>query len=310
MSDTYNSTSVITNLVQIAYDRYARAALRSRPMLRSLADVRPQQPAMPGSAVKIPIWADMATATTPLTETTDPDFVALANPTLVTITPAEYGNVTLTSAKLQGRAFSNVDTAAANIVAFNMADTLDELVQTTLNGGSNVIYSGSANAATADVAAGDTLTSANIRKAVALLRAGNAIGRFNDLYLGLIAPDVSHDLRAETGSGSYASTHEGAAPGVFWPGAVGTYLGATWVETNRAFSDTDGTTSATVFRTLLLGREALAEAVVEEPHIVANGVIADKLNRFMTVGWYGDLGWARFREACLYRIESASSITA
>ncbi len=62
-----------------------------------------------------------------------------------------------------------------------------------------------------------------------------------------------------------------------------------------------------VFDTLLCGQQALAEAVAEEPHIVI-GNVTDKLMRFRPMGWYGVLGFARYREDALYRIESGSSI--
>ena len=65
--------------------------------------------------------------------------------------------------------------------------------------------------------------------------------------------------------------------------------------------------SAKVFRTILAGKQALAEAIAEEPHVVV-GPIVDKLMRFRPIGWYGVLGFARYREAALYRIESTSSI--
>ncbi len=52
-----------------------------------------------------------------------------------------------------------------------------------------------------------------------------------------------------------------------------------------------------------------AEAVAEEPHIVI-GNVTDKLMRFRPMGWYGVLGFARYREEALYRIESGSSIAA
>jgi len=264
---------------------------------------------MPGSAVSIPVWADMSVVSSALNEITDPDVVALSNPSLVTITPAEYGNATLVSAKLQGRAFSNVDTAAANIVAYNMADSLDGLVNTTLRGGSNVIYTSASHSSTVTLTASDVIASSYMRKAVTKLRSGNAPGKIGDLYLGLIHPDIAYDIKSETGSGTFAGTHENAAPGVYWPGTLGTYLGAMWVETPRMYNATDGASSARVYRTLILGAEALAEAVVTEPHIVVNGTYADRLNRFFTLGWYGDLGWARFREACIYRLESGSTIT-
>ena len=71
-------------------------------------------------------------------------------------------------------------------------------------------------------------------------------------------------------------------------------------------SAADGTTGATVYRTIVAGREALAEGVVVEPG-VRIGVVPDKLNRFNPLGWYGYLGWTIFRDKCLYRIESASA---
>jgi hypothetical protein len=80
-----------------------------------------------------------------------------------------------------------------------------------------------------------------------------------------------------------------------------------------ANSGTVGTNTLTVtpvtkvFRTLLAGQQALAEAVAEEPHVVA-GPVTDKLMRFRPLGWYGMLGFARYREASLFRIESSSSI--
>ena len=39
------------------------------------------------------------------------------------------------------------------------------------------------------------------------------------------------------------------------------------------------------------------------------GVVPDKLNRFFPLGWYGYLGWTRFREKALYRLEAGSSIS-
>ncbi len=58
---------------------------------------------------------------------------------------------------------------------------------------------------------------------------------------------------------------------------------------------------------ILAGQQALAEAVAEEPHVVI-GPVVDKLMRHRPMGWYGVLGFARYREEALYRIESGSSI--
>jgi len=40
------------------------------------------------------------------------------------------------------------------------------------------------------------------------------------------------------------------------------------------------------------------------------GNVTDKLMRLRPIGWYGVLGFKRYREEALYRIESSSSINA
>jgi len=62
-----------------------------------------------------------------------------------------------------------------------------------------------------------------------------------------------------------------------------------------------------VYRSYVFGQQALAEASAEEPHVVIGPVI-DKLMRFRPIGWYGVLGWNRYREEALFRVESAASI--
>ncbi len=89
---TPTTTSSISNLVQAAYDQYVRMALRSIPVMRSLADVKPVQQAMPGSSVVFSIYSDLAQATSTLTETSDVSSIALGNPSQVTVTLNEYGS--------------------------------------------------------------------------------------------------------------------------------------------------------------------------------------------------------------------------
>ena len=300
-------------LVQKAYDRLVEFALRSQPLLRSVADKRPARQSMPGSSVVFQIYNDMSKATTALSEQVDPDSVAIGAPTAVTVTLNEYGNAVLTTRKLQLMSLADVDPAIANIVAFNMADSIDEIVQTELRAGTNVIYasnaSGTRATATTNVTGSHTLKAADIRLAVAKLRAGKAVARKGSLYWCAIHPEVSHDLRAETGSASWRLPHEYQSNDAIWAGEIGTFEGAYFIETPRMYNATDGGSSARVFRTILAGQQALAEAVAEEPHVVI-GNVTDKLMRLRPIGWYGVLGFKRYREEALYRIESSSSINA
>ena len=300
-------------LVQKAYDRLVEFALRSQPLLRSVADKRPARQSMPGSSVVFHIYSDLSKATTALSEQVDPDSVAIGAPTAVTVVLNEYGNAVLTTRKLQLMSLADVDPAIANIVAFNMADSIDEIVQTELRAGTNVIYasnaSGTRATATTNVTGAHTLKAADIRLAVAKLRAGKAVARKGSLYWCAIHPEVSHDLRAETGSASWRLPHEYQSNDAIWAGEIGTFEGAYFIETPRMYNATDGGSSARVFRTILAGQQALAEAVAEEPHVVI-GNVTDKLMRLRPIGWYGVLGFKRYREEALYRIESSSSINA
>ena len=308
MSNAFTSTSALTGLVQTAYDRYVEFALRSQPLFRNLADKRPVQQAMPGSSVVFSLYQDLAAATGTLTETTDPDAVAISNVNTVSVTLNEYGNTVLNTRKLGEFAFSDVDPAVANIIAFNMADSIDRIVVTVLTGGTNVLYGGSVTA-TSSIAATDTLTSAMVRKAVAKLRAANAVPKEGMLYAGYTHPEAAHDLRAESGTNAFEDIRKYTDPNVgnILNAVTGVLGGAYFVETARARVGADGDNDAKVYRTIICGQQALAEATAVEPGVVI-GPVVDKLMRFRPIGWYSLQGWSLYRQESLYRLETGSSI--
>lgn len=157
MANAYSDTTALSGLVKTAYDRYVEFALRSQPLIRSLADKRPVQQAMPGSSVVFSLYQDLAAVTGTLTETTDPDAVAISNTNTVSVTLYERGNSVLQTKKLGEFAFSDVDPAVANMVAFNLADSLDKVVNATLITGTNVLYGGT-RSSTVTVTAADVIT--------------------------------------------------------------------------------------------------------------------------------------------------------
>ena len=166
-SSTLGGTAGSAGLVQQAYDRLLEFALRSEPLIRSVADKTPARQSIPGSTVVLQKYVDLEKNTTALSETTDPDAVALSTPTNISITLNEYGNSVLVTRALELFSLADVDPAIANIIAFNLADSIDSIAMTTLRGGSNVIYSGSTATSTATITAAATLSSAT---SVRLLR--------------------------------------------------------------------------------------------------------------------------------------------
>jgi N4-gp56 family major capsid protein len=293
MANTFTGTATIsnqtgmTNLVQTAYDRYVELALRSQPLIRDIADKRPVQQAMPGSSVVFQIYSDLAQATATLTENVDPDAVAMSNTSTVTVTLNEYGNAALLTRKLGLFSLSDVDPAAADIIAYNMADSLDSVAMTELRGGSNVRFSRGTNStpsSTATVQAEDIAKLDDIRVVVAKLRANLAVPRQGSLYAAYIHPEVSFDIRKESTGGGFQDLHKYDATENFWPGFIGTIEGAYFIETPRMYNATDGDTSQRVYRTIVVGKQALAEAVAEEPHTIV-GPVTDKLMRHRPLGY-------------------------
>jgi hypothetical protein len=294
------TTTSSLSVDQTAFDRLAYFALRSELLFDQAADVQPTQQSMPGSAVTFTIFADIAAATSTLNEVTDVTPTALSD-SQVTVTLAEYGNAVVTTAKLRGTSFLDVDAAAANIIGYNAGDSIDQVVRDVLAGGTNVVYAtGGASdpSSRATVGSDDTITANDVRKVVAQLRAAN-VATFNGSYIG----------------------YTNAMP--FYQGEIGTFESVRFIETPRAkvFTNaSDGSGSSTgssatvdVYCTHIMGRQALAKAHSitdgngSMPKIV-RGNVTDLLMRLQPIGWYWLGGYGRFREASLRRIESASSI--
>jgi N4-gp56 family major capsid protein len=268
------TTSSISNLVQAAYDQYVRMALRSIPVMRSLADVKPVQQAMPGSSVVFSIYSDLAQATSTLTESTDVSSIALGNPSQVTVTLAEYGSAVSTTKKLNLTSFNDVDAALADIIAYNAADSIDNVVGQVLCAGTNVIYangpSGTVPTASSAVLPVDTITTADIRNAVVTLRTNKALPRIGELYAAYLHPRQSADLRAESGTGGFQELTKYVERTPFTAGAVGVLEGAFVVETPRVLNGLN--LAAGIGTTVSVTNKALTSNVATLTTAVAHGL--------------------------------------
>lgn len=312
MADAYTTTASV-GLDQSAYDRLAYFALRPEMYFDVVADVKPTRQAMPGAAVIFTLITEMAVASTALNESVDVDSVALAN-TNVTLTLVEYGNAVITTAKLRGTSYIEVDPVVANVIGFNAGISIDTIARDVLKAGTNVSYANSGTARDRVIPT-DTLKAADVRRTLAQLRGAN-VATVGGLYVAYIHPDVSYDLRGETGAAAWRDPHTYSAPGEIWNGDVGSFEGFRFIETPRApvFADAGSSTTLTdVYGTLFLGRQALAKAFSTTdgngamPRVIP-GPVVDHLRRFVPVGWYWLGTYGIFRQASLRRVESASTI--
>ena len=305
---------------QAAYDRLAYFALRSELLFDQAADVQATNQAMPGSSVIFTIFSEMAAATSTISETSDLTPVTMAD-SQVTVTLAEYGNTVNTTAKLRGTSFLDVDAVAANLIGYNAGNSIDQVVSAVLAGGTNVVYGGGGSSdptSTVTIQAEDIIEANDVRKVTAALRGAN-VATFNGYYMGYIHPDVSYDLRKETGNASWNAPHINVDTANIYNGEIGTFESVRFIETPRAplaanaSNGTSTTGTIDVYGTLIMGRQALAKAysMVDGNGVVpkvVRGPVVDSLMRFNPIGWYWLGGYGRFREASLRRIDSSSSI--
>lgn len=300
------------NTVKTMYDFAIGLVFRETPIYRMWCDKRPERVNGPAQTIQLQKYqyfdnTAVTAAKTPLNEEQDVDSTKLPATLTVNLTVNEYGAAVTRTKKLKYFSFADVDQAAARTIAAHMGDVMDELVQDVMVTGTQVIRAEN-RASTGAVTANDFLNATEIRKGVTKLRA-NKVPDFGGYYAAGVHPHVVHDLREETGSGSWRVPSEyGTSQSNIWAGEFGEFEGARFVQNTRTRTADDGDSSTTVYRSFLLGREAIAEKVVEEPNTVI-GPVTDKLQRFRTIGWYGVLGWALYRDESIVRFESASSMT-
>jgi len=319
MADVFSTTTsgLGTNLVTLAYDKLVELNLRNTPQFRAIADKKPGSLTHDGSSIRFQFHNDIADTTiagATLAETVDPDAVALPATSYVDVAQQELGRVVLPTRKLSLMSLADVDPWIANAVSYNMAMTLDNGIAAVLDAGSNVIRESagslSTSAAKTTITATDTIKSRDIRYAVTKLRSNNVVPKSGAYYVSYIHPEVSSDLRTETGNNVWRTPHDYQAAGPLMAGELGAWEGVRFIETptmtNTQSGSGSGGTQTRVYNTYVMGAQALAEAVWKEPKIEF-GNVTDKLNRFRPVGWHGIINWSLYRTAALYRIETAAS---
>lgn len=322
MADYYAAEIGTANLSvdQIAFEKMAYFALRPEMYFDQFADVQATNATNPGSSIKFTVFADLAAATTPLGEAEDVTPVSMSD-SQVTVTLEEYGNATVTTAKLRASSFMPVDPVAAQAVGYNAGLSIDTIARNVVQAGDNVIYAtgGAVDPSSrTTVNADDTLAANDVRRVVAQLRGAN-VPTIGGSYVGFIHPDVSYDFRSATDAAAWRTPANYVNPEGIYNGEIGMFEGVRFMESSRAplFANASNNSGSSgtidVYGTLIMGRQALAKGVSlggeygSQPTIVY-GTVTDLLKRFRPVGWKHFVGYGVFRQEALRRIESASSI--
>lgn len=299
-------------VVKQTFDKVIAFKAWTEPTLRRFATVQPVDIAHPGSSIDMFIQtSDLALATTPLAEYSDPDFVALPAPEKRTITLNEFGNAAVTTLRLRDFSWAQIDPFQAELIERNQRLTLDKLVENVIMGSTNKFnYNKAGEFAKGPASAADlgNIKSGGLRRIVATMRSANALEWDGNMFVALVHPDVAVDLREETDPAGWRYPHIYGenVNGPIFTAEIGSYEGIRFIEYNRAPKSTDANP---VYTTIIMGREGLAEATAVPVSTVVTPQL-DKFGRMLGVGWYYFGGWSLYRTEAITLLQTGSSVAA
>jgi N4-gp56 family major capsid protein len=204
---------------------------------------------------------------------------------------------------------------ATERIAFNAARTLDQYMADVIKAGtSNTIFSGTSNTQTSHVAAGDVLTGANVKAAVAQL-ASDSVPRFPDgYYHAVIHPRAVYGLQIDDDAGGWIDANKYTDAEPLLRGELGRYAGVRFMESAYAGVQSGatggGTASIDVYSTVIYGQDpwAFGDLQTLQVYVHTDPVKgSDPLNQFMEAGWKAMFGATLLdaNGARYVRIESA-----
>lgn len=306
-------TTSLTGVVQTAYSRAVEFAFQPQLHFAQFAQSKTwtiqQGDPMPGNTVTFTIFSNLTNATGTLSETGDPTAEALSKST-ASVTLNEYGKLVTTAQKIRLLSFANIDTAAAQVVGFNMGKSVDLISRAAYDGNTasaNIRYAGGLSNATG-VTAGSVLTAADVRYAHNRLARNDVPPIDGRFYVAIVHPDIAHDLRKETGAGSWRQPHEYVDPQEIYNGEIGEFEGFRFVQTSNAKLNADGgSANVDLYSSYFVGFQAIGYAEGVPPQMGVSGPF-DAMQRLMNIYWYGLFGFGVIRANSLFTVFSSSSV--
>jgi N4-gp56 family major capsid protein len=291
-TDTTGFSDTVVKLVHKAIIETLRSGLVYLP--RGSVVPAQQKPGYNGTMVHV-AYPDLPVFTTDLTEGIPPTGSKLGIDK-VEYTCTQKGNYVKLTDLAELESPHQLAKVAANKIEQQMVETVDELARLVWATHATDLYSGTSNAATLDVAAGDVLTAANAMDAVAILRAKNVAPFANGDYLAITHPYV---LRGLANDKRFVEAAKYGDPSRLFKGSIGGFEGAQFVPTSRGTKNAGaGTAGIDVFETIVIGANSIAFGDIGTLEvIIEKGGVSDPLHQLKTVGWKAFIGGALVKVA-------------
>lgn len=250
-------------------------------------------------------YADLAVATTPLTEGTAPTDTALSA-SAITATIDQLGAfVTLTDlAELTVK--HPVTQKTMELLGTQASRSYDRTINSVVVAGTSVLYA-NAVANRAALAASDALEFTEVRKAVTQLR-NNGAQEFSDgNFVLVVDPSVEADLMADTTFQNTVYRQSNPAQGnENYKGTITKFAGVTVVRSNNIPTIASTTTVHTSY---VFGKNAYAVSDLQslEMYKEGPGSVSDPLHQKMTMGWKVGFKSVILNNNFMVRLESGSA---
>lgn len=230
-------------------------------------------------------YSPLATATTPLTEGSNPSEVSISSST-VTASLQEYGNVVKISKLIKLTSIDKDAREKVELMGQNMGETLDELARDALYSGATAQLASGASAVSG-LATSDTMDADEARKAVRYLESQKALKFGDGFYKGIVGPYTKYDL---IGDNTWVNAKTYSDVKDLYRGEIGELYGVRFALTTNQKSESS---TATVYSNFIMGDKAFGtydlEGDMPKLYIKVPGKqdTSNPTDRYSTIGWAG-----------------------
>ena len=252
MSEVITSSTQLTQEMAIYYDK----VFLERAELMLKYDVLAKKKSVGANEGKVVYFTrqtPFAGATTALTEGTNPDAKGFSAEN-VSAEVKEYGMTTRVSSIFSLTSIDSGLKEKIETIGQNAGETIDTLIRNEAFTGATDQFAGGNSALTA-VAASDTMSVVELRKAVKTLKRNKAMRDENGCYLGVLSVQGVYDLQGDTNQGNFVTANQYGSAEQIKKGLIGRIAGVNVYETNNEKSQTS---TATVYSNFIGGKECLA----------------------------------------------------
>jgi N4-gp56 family major capsid protein len=278
-----STTTGLTNLMSTFYDK----VFLDRAELMLVYDVGAQVKPVPGNSGKTVYFnrfAPLAVATTPLSEAAVPTAVDMTS-NIVSAVIAEYGSYVKVGSLFEMTSIDVNLKEHVEVMGQNAGETIDTLIRDELDGGGTTQLAGGKSNITA-VAATDTLTGAEVRKARRTLMKNKAMQFENGLFKSVVPTSAAYDLM---GNSEWLNARQYVDPANIQNGQLGKLYGVEFFETNNEASVAS---TVTVYTTFVFGKNAygvvkLSNAPGQRIYVKNPGPqdTSNPVDTWSTIGW-------------------------